>query len=87
MAYHPNYHRCMRGIGRPCSIRTNDGRVYRGIITRVTPTHVYIRGFQTPAFRGGFGYGYYPGWGFGAGFVTGIALSAIVALAFFPFWW
>jgi len=87
MPYHPYYHRCMRGIGRPCTIRTRDGRVYRGVITRVSPSRVFIRTTPNPAFRGGFGYGYYSGWGFGAGFVTGIALSAIVALAFTPFWW
>ncbi|MDQ0338946.1 hypothetical protein J2S00_001732 [Caldalkalibacillus uzonensis] len=40
MSYY--YHLCRRNIGRGAIIRTRDGREFRGIISRVTPTHVLL---------------------------------------------
>ncbi|KQL55105.1 hypothetical protein AN964_17380 [Heyndrickxia shackletonii] len=84
------YHMCQRGIGRPVEIRTKDGRIHRGIIHRVDNRMVYLRplpggygGYAYP-FYGGYGYPYW-GWGWGWGFGAGIALGAIGALAFLPF--
>lgn len=75
------YNLCKKGVGRAVTIRTVDGRVHHGVISHVTPTHVYLR----PLGRnlGGLGYGYYGGWGWGFG--AGIALGAIATLAFLPF--
>nr|WP_249310273.1 hypothetical protein [Bacillus sp. FJAT-49736] len=86
---------CQRGIGRPVEIRTKDGRIHRGIIHRVDNRMVYLRplsgagygGYAYP-FYGGYGYPYWGGWGWGWGFGAGIALGAIGALAFLPwFFW
>ncbi|WP_180953992.1 hypothetical protein [Bacillus sp. M6-12] len=54
-----------------------DGRRHPGIIHRVTRDRVYLRLLGKNF--GGYGYG----WGFG--FAEGIALGAIVSLAFIPF--
>ncbi|MBM4760863.1 hypothetical protein [Bacillus sp. B15-48] len=80
------YDMCRRGIGRPVEIRTVDGRVHRGMISRVTPQKVYVRpmGGRGPGY-GGYGYFWRP-WGFGLGLGIGIAFGAIAALAFTPFW-
>jgi hypothetical protein len=72
------YHICRRGIGRPVELRTKDGRVQRGVITRVNKQMVYLRPFETKNY-GGFGYGW--GWGLG-GFGIGFGLGAIAGLAF-----
>lgn len=37
------YYICQRHIGRPVRVHTRDGRVYEGMIARVTPTHVLLR--------------------------------------------
>ncbi|GAA0374694.1 hypothetical protein [Bacillus horti] len=37
------YHSCRRNVGRGVQFRTHDGRVHRGVITRVTPSHLYYR--------------------------------------------
>jgi hypothetical protein len=81
------YNQCLRGVGKPAQIRTRDGRVHRGTIERVSPNRVYIRPYERRNFYGlGYGfYGGYGGWGWGAGY--GIALAAIAALAFIPFFW
>lgn len=96
------YHICSRNIGRPVEVRTVDGRVHRGVISRVTPTHLYTRPFGTPVAGDDT-----PavgkqavdlqgkkdteeiqwGWGWGWGFGAGIALGAIASLAFLPFFW
>ncbi|PLR79043.1 hypothetical protein CU633_02330 [Bacillus sp. V3-13] len=76
------YNMCNRGIGRAVQIRTHDGRVHRGIIERVTPSRVFLRPFGRGRSYGGFGYG-----GFGFGFAAGIALAAIAAIIFIPFFW
>jgi hypothetical protein len=88
LAPHRYYAQCSKGIGRPVRIQTRDGRVHRGIISKVSNSHVYVR--PLPSKRlGGFGYGYgggfggYGGYGYGSGW--GIALAAIAALAFLPF--
>ncbi len=79
------FDRCSKNIGRPCTIRTMDGGIHRGIITRVTPTHVYLR--PLPSRRYGnqpyYGYGF---WGFGLGLGIGIALGAIIGISF-AWWW
>ncbi|WP_170007153.1 hypothetical protein [Bacillus fonticola] len=77
---------CRQGIGRPVQIRTFNGQVHRGVIERVGGNRVYLRPFGRANFAGyGYpyygGYGGYGGWGWGAG----IALGAIAALAFIPF--
>jgi hypothetical protein len=72
------YNMCHRGIGRAVRIRTRDGRFHRGIIERVSPNRVFLRPFGSPRNYGGYGMP----WGFGAGFAFGIALGAIVTLAF-----
>lgn len=84
----PDYYQiCSRGIGRPVEIKCHNGRVHRGVIERVSPNRVYLRplGGRGPNY-GGFGYGYYRGYGgWGYGFGWGVALGAIAALAFIPF--
>ncbi|WP_062352918.1 hypothetical protein [Bacillus kwashiorkori] len=81
MSVHPNYYRCVNYLARPVRVRTRDGQIYTGTITRVTNTHVFLR--PMPA-RTGYGYGL---WGFGWGFGIGIALGAIVGLAAYSWWW
>lgn len=34
---------CQRHMGKPVRIHTHDGRVFEGVIARVTPTHVMLR--------------------------------------------
>ncbi|MFE8699475.1 hypothetical protein ACFYKX_02430 [Cytobacillus sp. FJAT-54145] len=86
-----NYYRmCCDGIGRPVRIRTHDGRMHVGIIDRVTPSRVFLRPMGGARRNyGGAGYNGaaypYGGWGLGWGFAAGIAIGAIVSLAFF--WW
>lgn len=75
-------------MGRPVRIRTMDGNDHHGIITRVSPTHVYLRPMPPRNVGGRFGYGYGLWWGFGLGFGIGIALGAIVGIALVPWgWW
>lgn len=74
------YHVCCENVGRPICIRTVDGVEYRGIIQRVTQTHVYLE--PIPGSHAGYGYGF---WGYGRGLGLGIALGAIGTLAFLPF--
>jgi hypothetical protein len=83
------YHMCSRGMGRAVEIRTTYGGIHRGIIERVSPNRVFLRPLGGPPRGiGGFGYGGYGyPWGFGFGFAAGIALGAIVSLAFIPFFW
>ena len=78
------YHMCQRGIGRPVQIRTFNGQVHRGVIERVSPGRVFLRPLGGGRNYGGYGYGYYGGYG-GWGFGFGVALGAIAALAFIPF--
>lgn len=86
------YQLCCRHQGRAVRIRDKFGKVHRGIIDRVSPTHVYIRPFGPKNRRGfdygGFGYGGFGrpfGFGFGFGAAAAIALAAIVAFAVIPF--
>ena len=80
--YHAMCNRCM---GKAVEIRTRDGRIHRGVIHRVTPTHVYLQPLGGPRNLGGFGYGF--GWGWG-GFGLGIGLGFIAGLAVLPwFFW
>lgn len=79
------YHTCQRGIGRPVHIRTFDGQIHRGVIERVSPNKVYLRPLRRTPNYGGYGYGFYGGYGGGWGFGWGVALGAIAALAFIPF--
>lgn len=72
---------CNKYRGRAVEIRTRDGRVHRGIIHHVSGNRVYLQPLRRGRNLGGFGYGYYGGWGFGAG----IALGAIAGLALLPF--
>jgi hypothetical protein len=78
------YDMCNRGIGRCVQITTRDGRVHRGFIDRVTPNRVFLRPIGRNRNYGGYGYG---GWGWGFGFAAGIAIGAITAIAFIPFFW
>jgi hypothetical protein len=39
---HPYYNVCCSNIGRGVCITTTYGKVYRGVICQVTPTHVHI---------------------------------------------
>lgn len=84
------YHLCCRYRGRLVEIRDKFGKVHRGIITRVTPTHVYLKPMTNPGPRG-FGFGYYGGpffgrpfFGFGAA-AFAVSLAAIAAIAAIPF--
>lgn len=80
------YHQCRQGVGRPVQIRLRNGQIHHGIIERVSPNRVYLRPLnrRRPNF-GGYGYAW-GGWGYGGwGFGWGIALGAIAALAFIPF--
>lgn len=96
------YHICSRNIGRAVEVRTVDGRIHRGVISRVTPTHLYYR----PLGAGISGEANsnvkaeqaldvgdksdaqeVQWWGFGWGFGAGVALGAITSLAFLPFFW
>lgn len=77
-----HYHSiCHRNRGRAVEIRTHDGRVHRGIIHRVNSHTVFLRPLERPRNLGGYRYG----WGWGWGFGWGVALGAIAALAFIPF--
>lgn len=78
-----HYDTCRRGIGRPVQIRMNDGSFHRGVIDRVSPNRVFLRPLGGRNY-GGYGYGFGYGWG---GFGAGIALGAIAAIAFLPFFW
>jgi hypothetical protein len=88
------YHLCCKYKGRPVELKDKLGNVHRGIIERVTPTHVYIRPYQPygPRNLRGFGYGGFGrpffgrrfGFGFGAAAVA-IALAALIAFAVIPF--
>ncbi|GGM41970.1 hypothetical protein GCM10011351_30070 [Paraliobacillus quinghaiensis] len=71
---------CQKNVGRPVCIRTVDGREHRGVIHRVTNTHVHLH--PLPSNLGGYGYGF---WGPGAGFGWGLALGSIATLAILPF--
>lgn len=83
-----NYHLCCRYRGRFVQIKDRFGRVHRGVITRVTPTHVFLRPnqYRGPRNVGGFGFGFFGGpfFGFGAA-AFAISLAAIVAIAAIPF--
>jgi len=86
------YDLCCRNRGRAVVIRDRNGNVYRGIIDRVTPTHVYLRPPRPPRPTrnlGGFGYGFvrpYYGGGYGFGWAAAaIALAAIAAFTIAPF--
>lgn len=76
------YQLCNRHRGKAVQIRTRDGRVHRGVIVDVNPRRVFIRPIGNPRNLGGFGYGFF---GFGPGFVYGLALGTIVSLAVIPF--
>lgn len=76
-----HYETCRRGIGRPVQIRMSNGAVHRGVIDRVSPGRVFLRPLGGRNYDG---YGY--GWGWG-GFGTGLAIGAIAAIAFLPFFW
>jgi hypothetical protein len=39
---HPYYNVCCSNIGRGVCITTTNGKVYRGVICQVTPSHVHI---------------------------------------------
>lgn len=39
---HRHYYTCRSNIGKKCTIRTVDGRIYTGAVTRVTREHVYL---------------------------------------------
>jgi hypothetical protein len=43
------YHVCAQNIGRPVVVRTVDGKMHRGRIARVTPTHLYLAPIGHPA--------------------------------------
>ncbi|MCT2537776.1 hypothetical protein NC661_12500 [Aquibacillus koreensis] len=77
------YHDCKNNIGRPVKIVTRDGKVHRGMIERVNNTHVFLKPMSSNL--GGYGYGFYRPWGFGAGLGWGVALGSIATLAFLPF--
>lgn len=76
------YKKCCEYRGKPVMITTRDGKVHRGVVERVTPTHVYLR----PMGRGRIGgFGYY---GYGYGWGIPIALGAIAGIALATaFWW
>ncbi|MGG3737715.1 hypothetical protein [Aeribacillus pallidus] len=86
------HHLCARNIGRMVQIRDRFGRVHRGVIHRVSRTHVFIRPIR-PAVPRGFGYGLgYRRFGrpffrrrFAFGAAIGIALGAIIAFSLIPF--
>lgn len=82
MSSNPYYHQCLRCVGRPVAIRTRDGRMHRGLISRVDQSRVYLRPMGNNF--GGYGYGYR--WGWGIGFASGIALATIVAFSPLFFW-
>lgn len=81
------YNLCQKHVGRCVEIRTNDGRVHRGRIRSVDRRYVYMEPLGARGRGlGGLGYGYYGGYGRGAGF--SIALGFITGLVLFPllFW-
>jgi hypothetical protein len=76
---------CCRYRGQVVTIRDRSGRVHHGRIVNVTPTHVYIAP-QGPRSLGGYGYGFYGGWRFGAPFAIPLAFIAGFALGGLFFW-
>ncbi|KGX92444.1 hypothetical protein N781_17115 [Pontibacillus halophilus JSM 076056 = DSM 19796] len=88
MSHHPYYDRCKRCVGKPVQIRDNRGRVHRGMVDRVSPTHVFIRPFQEPVggLGGGPGHGSHFFGGFVLGAAFGIALTSIVAFGPYGFY-
>ncbi|CQR46002.1 hypothetical protein BN1058_00245 [Paraliobacillus sp. PM-2] len=77
------YHLCNKNIGRPVRIRTVDGREHRGVIHRVTNSHVFLQ--PMPSNLGGYGYGFWgPYWGPRPGFGWGVAFGSIATLALLP---
>ncbi|MEK3886228.1 hypothetical protein [Bacillus sp. FSL K6-3431] len=71
---------CQRHMGRAVEIRTQDGRMHRGIIHRVNNNRVYLQPLGRSRNLGGFGYG---GWGWGAGIALGFITSLAVLSLFF----
>ncbi|WP_067839522.1 hypothetical protein [Amphibacillus sediminis] len=79
-----HYQYCCQNIGRPVLIRTVDGREHRGVISRVTNSHVYLTPLQ--ARERGLGFGFYGyGYPWRPGFGWGVALGAIATVALLPF--
>lgn len=87
-----NYYKtCCDNVGRPVSIRTLDGQEHRGVIRRVTPSHVYLEPLTNQPRGLGSSYYYgrpYPPYRpypvYRPGFGLGIALGAIGTLAVLP---
>ncbi|OZM56154.1 hypothetical protein CIB95_13700 [Lottiidibacillus patelloidae] len=81
------YHECCRYIGKPVEIYDRYGEVHRGVVERVSETHVFFRPLERDL--GGFSYGYGDfgrGFGFGFGVAAGaLALAAVVSIAAYPF--
>lgn len=76
---------CCRYRGRDVVIREHSGKVHRGRIVNVTPTHVYLAPNE-PRNLGGYGYGF-GGWGWGWGAAAiGIPLAFIAGLAIGGLW-
>lgn len=90
---------CRRHIGKRARIHTKDGRIYDGMIARVTPTHVLVMPMaRGVAGEGGTEHGYaaqtaeltgHPPVATEVLFGWWIPFFAIAALALFPFffWW
>ncbi|MBM7645630.1 hypothetical protein JOD45_001848 [Scopulibacillus daqui] len=77
------YALCQQHLNKAVEIRCHDGTVHRGIITKVDPTHVYLRPLDGD---GADGPGVYA-WGW-AYWGIPIALASIAAISLWPwFWW
>lgn len=85
----PYYNTCCKHVGRSVAVQTRDGRIHRGIVHRVSNSHVFLK--PIPRRLGGYGFGYrnrgYGGYGGYGGFDNGwgIALATIAGLALLPF--
>ena len=77
------YDLCNQHLNRAVEIRCLDGKVHRGVITKVDPQNVYIQPLDGAGSNAGPGL-YYWGWGWGWGYP--IALASIAAIAALAFW-
>lgn len=89
MSFQQHYNTCCQNMNRPVRIRTGDGKVHTGVVSKVDRSRVYLRPIGNRP-QGGLGYGFrgYPGYGYGWGWGWGIALASIAAIALLPlFFW
>ena len=84
--YHPLYYHARRYAGQPVFVYHQNGVVYHGIVSMVTPTGVYLLnchpiqrliGYQANESEAGLELVYAPGAYFAFGALTGLTIGAL----------